>query len=784
VAHPGEHVFRSAWRCSHLWTPPETCDRFYVILAPLNVHGLLLLVLATIGGGAASLGLLMILRQRSAKRFSAAFLNPINVLPEGQPTLSDVVLEGELTLAAPSAAAMSGLATVYPRGSIRLEAVEDMLAVSHSAHDRSAWFVRLGDQLVALSGPVTVIAGTLDMQASDVLESMITEVLAPPPKTAHARGRFIAVRAGDRIRVRGALVLEPRPSAHAGDFRQSAHGFRIKAIPVGRDGQGAVLVAAVSPPRVSRLRRAAHAGAGSILAFAVCSTCLVQRTPFAPPNGENAPTLAATPPRVANPRPACLVAAENALAAADPWTAASVAERCDAPLVRAQANWMLGNFSEASRAFTDARKSGVQFPPSVSELEAHLLSGALKPAHDLLVDIRIYPTLRGPLNDVDALNCLTDYTKKPRGVARYVSPMGWENRRSDGLCRLLTNDWLAGADARIAKSDNVQYEPFPLPAIVETAAQGISSTRWAAQRRLAEALLLEQSLQSAQSPPTENDAIVTKFRTPVMNVPGEDPILFLRVRPLAVAAVSRQTLATRIAATKQPSREHTAFAEFETVLALDEAFAYAYGGEVLHAQTLLTSARNHLERQPNESNAATGVVSRSHLMLAAWTAYYAGDAPQAVRFSRCHNDTYGQALVRMAVEYVKGNFAEQVYSQDRFPAKDIFSLGRNGDGVALAKFLVDKNVSGRDAVFRTLPHLTTGQSDMRTWVEQKYPLGCITCGLVSLFENVADRRRVAQGLGLVELEQRLAVVVRRVLAAIFDRKTEVPRLALEISQME
>jgi hypothetical protein len=109
----------------------------------------------------------------------------------------------------------------------------------------------------------------------------------------------------------------------------------------------------------------------------------------------------------------------------------------------------------------------------------------------------------------------------------------------------------------------------------------------------------------------------------------------------------------------------------------------------------------------------------------------------------------------------------------------LLETAASGDADTVVAALQKANSSGRQVLGRIVPKITKNQDSLRRWLNNEFPRPCLSCGVVDIAINVADRREAARLLGDHDLENRWAEVARRFTDAMTRHDGAAEWIALE-----
>ena len=523
------------------------------------------------------------------------------------------------------------------------------------------------------------------------------------PETLPRRGLEIDVRAALHGRASRKLVsaLEPMLSHDPG--RRAASIEEALARPASR----------------SRRHKAALLGVAGLLSGALALW-------WAAPNPGRLTTFVASS-RAAVPTRDCDGEVERALELGDPWRARELLQRCDSPEQLARAALFLGDFAAASSAFEGARAAGTGLSTSAVEVEAHLFAGRNILARDAAR--RVSETrFREVSADLErGLLCVEGALGRRAGLQdsiELLSRIVAITPRSSA-CRLLGN-----AFALLVEYAPDAPKPDLRPYLLE---------RYGGPLR-----------EEAETWPLWQQAVPDGAAKPALIDPQH------RIRFAPIGLLERAITHRRIYAPDGYVQD--AFPGiYDARLATDLALFYAFMGERTLAATTLATVDELAALGPARHRED---VYTAALDYAAAVAYLARDRPRVERYlAATKQSVVSEVIAELDRQSAPGTpYTAPSYDTWNTP---LLESASTGDADAVVAALHRANSSGRQVLERIVPKITKNQDDLRHWLKYGFPLPCLSCGVVEIAINVADRREAARLLGDHDLEKRWAEVARR-----------------------
>jgi hypothetical protein len=714
---------------------------------------------ALVGAGAIGAALIDGARERRRHRRTTDGLGavvPFDSL-SGLAPRSVATVEGKLV---PDPAVDGPTVSFHPYGASYLDE-PNVYAVTQATS--GAVVLDLGNGARAtIEGPVQVVVGSTETEHRASLDRA-KELGVPELSAAKVRarfGQFRAVRAGDRVRVRG--LVEPAPDDDA-LYRARARALKISPAPGDTPGiPHAVPVAVVGT--VKRLR---STSGRPLFAMLVASVALGGALALALPRPPTLPVHVESPEKGPPAPPPCR-AEVTALLEHGSEDAARVAKDCGDPYAMALVHFTAGEHRAASDAFAEATTKDPGITPSLIEAEAHLF------AHEhARTDGTVQRMLRvfypGPstaekrdLECIDGLLGATASADGGHGAGPYVP--GYHGKSYRTICSLRPFlkfarelDALGGFDGADEWRDFVNgvyripaaWDPVSLP----------RTTAFAPRSRL--------------------------LARPV----GVERRVLDRVGGGAIAGEL-----ARLAPFDQPGETvGDTFADLSS-FAAELTLFYAFSGfperakpywPILDhiAEVTSTDRSFHLGTHPNDDKRRVeerGILE-AVMSMAAAAALYAGDEARAARYAKVGEPHSARAVTQLGAMLRPGAAWEEPIEDGHWPEhSDVFAAARKGDGAEVARVLTAQSSTGRDTLPRVLHLVVRNKDELGSWFRSsRYPGACLACGASSFHGWLSDRREVARLLGETKEIERIDAPLERFTSAVTD-----PLIAFELDELE
>lgn len=626
-----------------------------------------------------------------------------------------------------------------------------------------------GESLVVVGSTETEHRAPLDRAADLGVPALATD------KVSARTGQFRSVKAGDRVRVRGALAPAPDDAALYRDFGAA---FRMTP-PETTDPTvpRAVLFAATLP---SSTRLTPARGERTVLVFGVLLGIAVAllvlftiRTPNRAYVTLAEPTAVAPHPPIA----ACRTAVLDRLAKnLDPAPALS---GCSDPYAQAVVSFADGRFADASASFVAARAREPELVPSLTEAESHLF------VHDFARSASVVRTMVGRFYvgpetaEKRYLECIASVlearAEQADGGPGPISHYHWMNTDYRKICsqrpfaqfarELAAEGNYFGAEDMKAWQQHV-YAAAGAYDVVGTPVTAPLATR---ARLAARPIALEKHFVD---------------RLLVLPPGPDDHMAFVKNTELGRA---------NLFSMEGPAFEYTRMTGF----AADVALFFAYSGfpernapywKILDgvAHHFETGQTYHVRQTTFDVEEKLIEEERTFLSYvmshAASAALVAGDLARVKRYLT-HAEVHSARIIGELVEALVPGSAWEDPSEDRnwHDHQVVFAAGTTGDGARVVEALQSVQSTGRDTLPRVIHHVRSNRGALDAWFATAFPAPCVGCGASTLHGHAVDRAAVGTLLGGASSNEaaRLRPSIVRFTDALVD-----PVIAFELDELE
>jgi hypothetical protein len=582
----------------------------------------------------------------------------------------DGAMDGDLVTIAGSLHLASGalVVTRVPAGADATDSLEPS-ARTTGAETRVELVVGTDSRGVLLEGPLQILVGSRESAPGTSLGAAARAIRHATdegsPVASH--GTLRALASGDAIRTRG--ILRRLPGHDARGYRGEAVAFALAA------KADATWPARPLPLVFEGSPRPLGGGAGRIVAAFVTAGAIAFGIVSYRPTSGAVPWNPSPSWTTTHPSPSPCESVESSLRRGQPWQGAPSVDACDRDDLTARVRWLIGDFSEASKAYVRLTKTSRTRLPTLEEAEAHAIAGRYEEAARA---VRALSDTSFGLGTPDhrRMSCIADALDAAGGDA--MAPAR-----------------LAATAAAVPTDPSAAYECALLAADRATdgaARVALPPTSNRSLARLRELLLAETLGDGAPTSSVLDGDVEQALR---------DPRAWLHLRPVALEAalVERPTI-------------HASRQAYEADLAL----FYAYIGEPVRAKAGLGQILGRASPGPADPRA---------LLLGSIAAAQAHDA------------------------------------------EDLAAL-------------VHERHAGSDEVDRLRAGAEERTRRVKGWVDEPMREGCVTCGVFTLAETLADRRAEATRAGQTDLATTFGqLLVDHVVPALMDRKLAVILALLE-----
>ena len=602
----------------------------------------------------------------------------------------EVALDGELE--------GGPIATEFP-GAAR--AIEEPHARAKTIAPAGPVVLRVGARAIALVPPFQVVLGAVETAT-----------------TEGDLGSRRTLRDKDTLRAVGRLA-RVSASESEGGYRDRAYAYELHAAPeAGWEHRPIALYATRGGPRALGTAALLVLALGAIGSGATGALHL--RRPPAPTVRTEAPAFA---------RPACARDVDAKLDTADPWAARDLARACDDVAGRAEAAWMLGDFADATDAFTALRARDLAHVITAPEAESAMIV-------DLRAGARLVGELKGqwykgPHDTAqERLDCIA---KRLLGVAGNAP--SWPEVCLSGRAELTYSnaEHLECGHYLPAYSlhDPAGYARFvPLGDLdTNTASCGVYLT------------MLRDASQSVC---------------------------------LANAASTRMLhYATTGEATKYEDEARAIDRMVDALPTLDAAHVVPADGEYGAMPTAdeLSTKREEMRYDAQRDLAVAA--------SAAWFAHDDARVKRYVPYAEAHARAILEEHLRLVAGEQKAPAASHSPSDYSAVDMDLFATIDQTAPDAFAAKLAQSGFTSPARLAALLGARPANRGVLRTWLARGYPKVCRGCGLYALLDSTFRRRFLAELVGETALAAKWLDVTQKLGAGLRKRESYGPVLSLE-----
>jgi hypothetical protein len=683
---------------------------------------------------------------------------------------SVVTLEGKLVSG--DAATAAPLVSFHPYGTSFLDE-PNVYAITHvPAHTPCAVELDGGGRALR-EGSIQVLAGSVESEHGAPLEqaSVFEADELARAKVRTRVGQFRSARAGDRVRVRGAV--EPAPDDDA-LYRARSNVLRMS--PGADDSSGArtsITVAVSEPPVRKRIgprrTRTIAFGSGLIIGGAAAFFFTARHAPVTHGTSSVADGGASAP------APACRAAVLGKVQTNKATDAADDAKACDDPYAKAVVHYANGDFREASAAFADAATRDPDLVPSVSEAETHLFAHdyahAASAVHRMIA--RFYP---GPSTaEKRYLECiagvLDDRTQQANdaGVGPYYVTAPGKRYRKICSTRPFAK-FARELDAEGAYWGDDDWRDFANHEYLHDANYDVIGNPFSAalalrSRMFARPIGVEKDLLDrllVASGPGRLDRPRGRYgRLNVFFGHEED------FYPPVAAYAAELTLFYAYAGFPERSKPYWPILDLvaETLEASPARSFHVVESTFEYEKKLVEAERD---------------VMTFTIGLALASALLSGDDARVKRYAAVGEVHAAHVYTQLQTMLRPGAAWEEPAEDGHWPEHSaLFAAAGSGDAANVVKLLTEQRSTGRDTLARILPRISRNRAALDTWLKDAYPAPCVTCGATDFFGHLSDRREVTRLLGHTQESDALRPAAARFTDALTDTS-----IAFELDELE
>lgn len=635
-------------------------------------------------------------------------------------------------------AAEGRVTTLFPFDvSLSAKPSSEAVMIGGARHD-----LAVGD--VELVGPAQVVLGARETG----LRATSAEAASFGVSHLPEEGMLRSVAAGDAVIARGRLDRLAGESAD--DYRSASVRYRL----VGTDATPIAIAATTSPRRPTK----GHLALGLVLAMAAGASSATLgwiARPQPSPTAAPVVALAGAQPITPAPAPECAAAIERLLAKGDPWSAKEKVASCDWRTAAAKTAIHLGELREASAAFAEARKRGEPVDATIMEIEAHIFAGNDALARDVVRQLRAahYPDGAPP-----GLSCVEGALGRRAGQADGAELLARTADRSkdDKACGLVADDFgLVPYQARGEWREYFLAERESDGGLGYSLSQAERLNRKVGLFGIASVVVNEPTSRASRD--VSLAAAAARALTPKLEGGRNHIHLLFGARSAADVALFDTVMGER-EATKASFAALDVLARWSTAEAYDARVARYYDKKVG-----TDYERPHLE------------LARLLMSYAAGIALHAGDEMRMSTYLASSDHGAGEdALRRWLAQTKAGDHTKRL---DHWNV--VLDAADSGDGQAVVKALRDTRSTGRGALPRVLPKITTERAALDAWLRDDFPQADLRNGVFALATNIGDRRDAARVLGDEAAEAKWAAVARRLHEVVLRRDGAPAWIALE-----
>ncbi len=578
---------------------------------------------------------------------------------------------------------------------------------------------------VELAGDAQVVLGSRETS----LRASESEARAFGVSRMAEDGMLRGVASGDEVIVRG--KLERVASEVGDDYRTSSVRHRL----VG-DAANVLAVASATTPRPAGKR-------AYVLPIAL-GALVAASVPLTTPSPRPMPPAGAAASRAPTAPPSCAAEIDALLARGNPWRAEKRLASCDWRMSAARVAVHLADFPRASRAFADARERGEPVDPTVTEIETHLFAGNDALAREVTKKLR---EAHYPSYPPASLFCVEGAFGRRAGQpdgAELLARTAATPRAGEG-CDLLSDDF--ALVPFVTKSERRAYF------VAERTPQHL---HW---------LLKENEV-------LNRHVGLFGVASVVVNEPTSR---VTRNVPLAAAAL--RTLAPKQDDYKgdyQPlfaARMAADVALFDVVMGERDAAEASFAALDWLAPTASDAAYERRIATFYDRNVGIQYewprleLARLLMSYAAGIALHAGDETRMKAYLAASDHGAGEDALWRWVAQTKP--ADRTLPLDHW--NQALAAATSGKGGDVVKALREARSTGRGALPRIVPKITTEREALVAWLYDDFPPADLRNGILALATNIGDRREAARVLGDTALEEKWAPVARALHAAVLRR---------------
>ncbi len=529
------------------------------------------------------------------------------------------------------------------------------------------------------------------------------------------------VRPGDTVIAEGLLRAVSATEAE-GNYRQRAASFEV--VPVPDEAWSA------RPIALYGVRRARKGAAWAVLVGSICVEVAAIAGPFRHTFTPVPPAVASAP--LATGRPDCAREIDRLLDANDPWAAQARTDSCSDDQARAEVAWMLGDVDAAAAAFRKARVADAGRPVTMSEVEAVAMNDVRAGAE--MVRRMKGDWYKGPLDTSQAqIDCI---------ATRLDSVANGKPTFSD-VC--LSAHWQRNYYGQTRRSIH------SLPAYA----------------------LHEPSKYFRFQPIAGDDhtyGVSCGSAFPSLErLIGLDCTANLGVVRALFAAVSGddERLAAELGRIDSLAAELAWLQKHPPALTVPKDF-----GESMDQAR--DQFRSELDEASFDAERVLAVAA-----AAAWTGHDDMHVGRYLPLAEAH----AQGILREHLDLVAGHLAapDPSHSPSDYSDLDvqIFALADTASPEELVAAMKERSFSSPPRLAAILSSRPRHREAFAAWVRGGFVKTCRTCGLYSLLDTTFRRREAARLAGEHELEARLAVITRKLGAALLREPSFGPVTSLE-----
>lgn len=611
----------------------------------------------------------------------------------------------------------------------------------HASSDRD-WYLEMTDASVALEGPFEILVGAEETARGTPLARALewADLQSGAEGADDAEGEARVVRDGDRVRVRGTLMVEPTDGHGKETYR--AREVRARLTP----SAGVLRLAAEAAPAVAlrpAIVRVARMTITMSVAFALIPAVAVMLLQWHSMHAEIAS------------RNACLRTLETARDEHRPWDAADAAADCGTRETEAHIAWHNAELVNAARHYRRRRADWAELDNHASNAASQIVAGH----YDEAARIANRMAMTGP--NAEALRCLA------AGLLLMHEPSPWAHEElSEGAAReqhaldRTTDDTPIVCTPLLADlTGDTSALHEQVRASIDGAAPGYFNTYLAA-------LLAAERGEGLAHPLIQ---LITDARHPPLAV--QKPRDWALTHPIALSSTLLRS-----------QRPETA-AELRTAAAFaaQQALFDAYMGESELAVTALHHVKQLADTQGDTlARDASGDV----LIIGAAAAILARDLGMAESLLgkiRDGDDRVTALRTRLALRGApqpQSHFTFLAEQERWLKGSALWRAAERGEASLVASALSKGSISSVHGFFPYIALHLRDDGSLRDWLADDFFPLCETCGLGALAEHIASRRVAAMTLD-DPMASRLAEPARRLHGAMLRRDIALPLYLLE-----